>query len=263
MFGFLNFKKLWEVRTAIFYLLRRDIFVTYKQSVLGITWNILRPVLTALIIVLVFDQMGNFPNFGIPYFLLAMSALIVWEFFSNAVNWGSVCLLDDREIITKMNFPRVILPFNASIRNMLGFAINLILTFMGLVYYGLPFSWEMLLIFPAMIALILFIFGINLWLSTINVFYRDIQAIVPFILRIGLFVSPVGFTLHSIPSEWKSLYVLNPLVGVISIMRFAFFGEAFKPEMSVIWMGLSTLLVLLGSGLWLFGKFERKFADVI
>lgn len=263
VFSYLNLKRLWEVRTAILFLLRRDILVTYKQTVLGVAWNIIRPLITALIIVFVFDQIGNFPDFGIPYFLLAMSALIIWEFFSNAVNWGSVCLLDDREIITKMNFPRVILPFNASIRNLLGFGINLVLTLMGLIYYGLPLHFNLVYVFLSLPVLVLFIFGVNLWLCTINVFYRDIQAIVPFLLRIGLFVSPVGFTLHSIPEEWKMIYAINPLVGIIEVMRFAFFGEVFLPDFKVLGLGLITTIVLLVSGLWLFGKFERRFADVI
>ncbi len=263
VFDFLNFGRLWESRTAIIFLLRRDVLVSYKQTLLGVLWNVLRPVLTAAIIVFVFQRLGEFPDFGIPYFLLAMSALIIWESFTVAISWGSVCFTDDRNIITKMNFPRVILPFNAALRNTIGFVINLLLTLILMAIYGIPFLWSFLLIPLVYVSLVLFGFAAILWLSTINVYYRDIQAIVPFVLRIGLFISPVGFTFQSIPEAWRLIYSLNPLVAIIESMRYCLFGDVFKPDAVTLFTGGISMVVVLCSGLWLFGKYERRFADVL
>lgn len=256
-------KLLWNSRAILFYLIRRDILISYKQTLLGVFWTILKPLVMATMIVLVFDKIGSFPDYGFPYILIALSALSVWEFFSNAVSRSTICFLDDHDLITRVNFPRIILLFNAALRNTLGFGINIIVTFGFMLYYGVPLSVHLLWIPVIFLSTVLLNLGLGLWLGTINVFFRDISTIVPFLLRVGLFISPVGFTLSSVPELWEKVYCLNPLVGIIEVMRFCVLGEQFRPNLDCILIGSATLLLLLLSGFYVFGKCERKFADVI
>lgn len=254
---------LWNSRAILFYLIRRDVLVSYKQTLLGIFWTILKPLAMAAIIVLVFKKIGNFPDYGFPYILIGLSALSIWEFFSNAVSRASTCFINDRDLITRVNFPRIILLFNAALRNSLGFGINLCVTFGFMLYYGIPFSINLLWIPVIFLVTVLLNLALGLWLGTFNVFFRDVSTIVPFLLRIGLFISPVGFTLNSVPGLWQKIYCINPLVGIIEAMRFCVLGEQFRPDPNCILIGSASLLLLLGSGFYFFGKNERKFADMI
>jgi lipopolysaccharide transport system permease protein len=254
---------LWQSRGILLHLIKRDILVTYKQTLLGVFWAILKPLVMALVIVFVFGRLGSFPNYGLPYILIALPALSFWEFFSSSVNRGSICLIDDRGLITRISFPRIILPLNASLRNTLGFIINLMVIIAFMLYYKVPITLNLLLIPLVYFCTILLNFAINLWLGTINVFYRDVMTLVPFLLRAGLFISPVAFTLESIPVEWKKFYCLNPLVGIIESMRFCILGSTFLPDAECLLISGVSLVCLLLSGLFLFGKYERKFADVI
>ncbi|WP_420385207.1 ABC transporter permease [Roseivirga sp.] len=254
---------LWQSRGILFHLIKRDILVTYKQTLLGVFWAILKPLIMALVIAFVFGRLGNFPSYGLPYILIALPALSFWEFFSSSVNRGSICLIDDRGLITRISFPRIILPLNASLRNTLGLVINLIVIIAFMFHYKIPMTLNLLMIPLVYFSTILLNFGVNLWLSTINVFYRDVMTLVPFLLRAGLFISPVAFTLESVPVEWRQIYCLNPLVGIIESMRFCVLGSSFLPDSQCLIISGISLICLLLSGLFLFGKYERKFADVI
>lgn len=262
-FRFMKPSVLWKSRGILFHLIRRDILVTYKQTILGVFWTALKPLAMAMVIVFVFGRLGSFPDYGLPYILIALPALSFWEFFSNSINRGSICLIDDRGLITRISFPRIILPLNASLRNTLGLIINLAITVGFMLYYEVPITLNLLLLPVVYIFTFLLNFGINLWLSTINVFYRDVMTLVPFILRAGLFISPVAFTLQSVPPKLQKLYCLNPLVGLIESARFCFLGREFLPDFQCLLISGASLLALLLSGLYLFGKCERKFADVI
>lgn len=237
--------------------------VTYKQTILGVLWTVLKPLIMAVIVVFVFDKIGDFPDYGLPYILIGLSALTPWEFFSNAVNRGSICLIDDRDLITRVNFPRIILFINAALRNTLGLGINLLVTFGFMIYFDVPFTVQLLWIPVIFFFTVLLNLSLGLWLGTMNVFFRDVSTLVPFLLRVGLFISPVGFTLNSVPDLWRDLYCINPLVGIIEIMRFCILGEQFRPDMDCILIGGASLLILLLSGLYVFGKYERRFADII
>ncbi len=254
---------LWKAKPILFHLMKRDLLVTYKQTFFGVAWTVLKPLIMATIVVLVFDKIGNFPDYGLPYILIGLSALSAWEFFSNAVNRGSICLIDDRDLITRVNFPRIILLFNAALRNTIGFGINLLVTFGFMIYYGIPFTIQLVWLPIIFIAIVLLNLAMSLWLGTMNVFYHDVSTVVPFLLRVGLFVSPVGFTLNSVPEIWKDVYCINPLVGIIESMRYCILGEQFRPDINCILIGSLSLLILLISGLYVFGKNERKFADRI
>ncbi|TCL00886.1 lipopolysaccharide transport system permease protein [Roseivirga ehrenbergii] len=259
----MRFTLLWKARPILSHLIRRDVLITYKQTILGVFWTVLKPIMMAAIIVFVFEGIGNFPDFGFPYVLIALSALSVWEFFSSAISRGSVCLIDDRDLITRVNFPRMILLINASLKNSIGLFINLVVTFAFMLYYNIPFTVNLLWIPVIYFFTIILNLSLGLWLGTINVFFRDVNTIVPFLLRLGLFISPVGFTFNSVPEVWQKLYCINPMVGIIRAMRFSILGETFRPDLSCILIGCLSLLLVLLSGLYIFGRYERKFADLI
>lgn len=262
-FRFLSPNKLWRARTILFFLIRRDIVVTYKQTLLGVLWALIKPIALSLIFVFVFKELADFPDYGFPYILISLCALSIWEFFSSAINKGSSSLVDERDLITKINFPRVLIPVGASVSNTVAFGLNLILIIVLMVIYEVPFSFRLVLIPLIVFALLIINIAFNLWLSSLNVFFRDVEQIVPFALRLGLFLSPVGFTLKSVPEEWQLLYCLNPMVSVIELMRYAVLGNQFLPDLNCILMSTCSLLIILGGGLYYFGKSERKFADVI
>ncbi len=254
---------LWKARPILFHLIKRDILLSYKQTALGVLWTVLKPLLMAAIIVFVFNKIGNFPDYGFPYILIGLSALTFWEFFSTAVNHASICFVSDRDLITRINFPRIILLINAACRNSLGLAINLCITFGFMLYYGIPLTANLLWIPLIFFFTFLLNLALGLWVGTINVFYRDVTTLVPFLLRLGLFISPVGFTLNSVPEAWRALYCINPLVAIIESMRFCVLGQAFRPDLECLLIGGASLALLLISGLYLFGRQERKFADLI
>lgn len=260
---FLDFQSLWRSRELLAYFVKRDLMVSYKQTILGLLWVLVQPLAMALMILFVFGRIGNFPDYGLPYMLIALSALSIWEFFANSVGRSSICLIDDRDIIIRVNFPRILLLFNSALRNSLGFAINLIVIFGVMFYYGVPITAKVLIIPFIYVMTVLLNLGLGLWVGTCNVFFRDVSTLVPYLLRLGLFVSPVAFTLHSVPEQWQMLYSLNPLVGIIEGMRFCLLGDQFQPSIKILAVSFFSLFTILFSGLYIFGRFERQFADVI
>lgn len=262
-FRHVSFSALWQARDLLLHLMKRDLLVTYKQTVLGAAWVALQPLAMAITIIFVFDHIGDFPDYGFPYFLIALAALVCWEFFSGSVNKGCTCLVDDRDLIVRANFPRIVLLVNAALKNTIGPIINLCVLFGFMVYFNIPFSSTLILIPFIFLATAALNFGLGLWLGTLNVFKRDISALTPYLLRLALFISPVAFTLDSVPEQWRLLYCFNPLVGIIESMRFCILGEQFRPEFYCLAAGSFSLFFLLVSGLYIFGLNERKFADVI
>lgn len=262
-FRYLHPLVLWRARTLLVHLIKRDLLVSYKQTFIGMTWVLIKPFAMSLTIVFVFDRIGQFPDYGFPYLLIALSAMTLWEFFSNAVSRGCICIVDDRDLIVRANFPRVLLAINSALRNSIGFFANLVLVFAIMVYYQVPISVNIIFIPIIFIFTLLLNLSLSLWFGTLNVFFRDVQTLIPFLIRIGLFISPVAFTLQSVPEQWKSLFSINPLVGLIESLRYCLLGEKFWPGTETLLIGVTSLTVLLLSGVYVFGKNERKFADVI
>ncbi|MBE1300493.1 MAG: hypothetical protein GJ680_11385 [Alteromonadaceae bacterium] len=254
---------IWEARELLVHIMKRDLLVTYKQTVLGVAWVAIQPILMAYSIIFVFDYMGHFPDYGVPYILIALSALICWDFFSGAVTKGCTCLVDDRDLIIRANFPRVILLINAALKNSPGPFINLLVFAGFMMYLDMPFLVTFLLLPLVFLSIALLNLALSLWLGTLNVFKRDVGALVPYLLRLALFVSPVAFTLNSVPEQWQLIYSLNPLVAIIETMRFCLLGEQFRPELFCLLAGGFSLLFILLSGLYIFAINERKFADII
>lgn len=254
---------LWRFRELFYFLSWRDILVRYKQTVIGVLWAILRPILTTVVFVFVFGRLAKMPADGVPYPLLVFSAMLPWQFFASALTEASGSLVANANMISKVYFPRLIVPASSIIVAFADFLISLLLLGGLMVIYGVLPTWRILFL-PVFTAIaLLAAFGAGLWLAALNVKYRDFRYVLPFLVQFGLYVSPVGFSSSVVPEQWRLLYSLNPMVGVIDGFRWSITGV----ETVMYWPGFAvsvTLVVLIAvGGLWYFRKTERAFADVI
>ena len=256
-------KDLWRYRELFYFLAWRDILVRYKQTTIGIAWAIIRPFLTMVVFTIVFGNLAKLPSAGVPYPILVFSAMLPWQFFASALSECSNSLLSNANMISKVYFPRLIVPTSAVIVSFVDFLISGIILIGLMVWYHFAPDWRILTLpFFILIAFAAAIGG-GLWLAALNVKYRDFRYIVPFIVQLGLYISPVGFSSSIVPEQWRLLYSLNPMVSVIDGFRWAILGGSYK----LFWPGfifsLCLVILLLVSGIWYFRKTERTFADVI
>jgi len=256
-------RDLWRYRELFFFLAWRDILVRYKQTAIGIAWGVLRPLLTMIVFTVVFGKLAKLPSNGVPYAIMVFTAMLPWQFFANSLTESSNSLIDNANLLTKVYFPRLIVPAGSVIVGLVDFFISLVILFAIMAWYRFVPDIRMLLL-PLFLSLAFMAsFGAGLWLSALNVKYRDFRYVVPFLVQFGLYISPVGFSTAIVPEEWRMLYFLNPMVGVIDGFRWAVLGDAFP----VNWPGfsLSCLLVLVVfvGGLLYFRRMERSFADVV
>src|SRR5438876_672520 len=257
-------RDLWRYRELFYSLACRDILVRYKQTVIGIAWAVIRPFLTMVVFTIVFSRIAKLPAPGaVPYALLVMAAMLPWQFFSTAMSEASNSLIGNASLISKVYFPRLVVPAGSVITSFVDFLITLALMAALMVWYHFVPDWHLLAL-PVFIALAFAsAFGVGLWLCALNVEYRDFRYIVPFIVKFGLYVSPVGFSSAIVPEKWRLLFSLNPMVGVIDGFRWALLrGEAALWWPSLLASVLLTSILCL-SGIWYFRKMERTFADVI
>jgi len=256
-------KDLWSYRELFLYLTWRDIKVRYKQTVMGVAWSVIRPVFSMIVFTIIFGTIAKLPSNGIPYPLLVFSAMLPWQFFSNAMSSCSGSLVANSGMISKIYFPRLIVPSSSVIVSLVDFFISfIILIIMMFAYNVLPTS--RMLFLPLMLLLASgAAMGVGLWLAALTVKYRDFRFVVPFLVQFGLYISPVGFTSAIVPEQWKFLYSLNPIVGVIEGFRWSILGG----KSHIYWPGLllsiGLVILLLISGVWYFRKTEKTFADVI
>ena len=254
---------LWRYRELFFFLAWRDILVRYKQTVIGLAWALLRPFLTMLVFTLVFSKLAKLPSEGVPYPILVFAALLPWQFFSNAFTEAGNSLITNANMISKVYFPRLVIPASAVIVSFVDFLISGIILVGLMLWYGFMPDWRLL-------TLPLFIFvafaasmGSGLWIAALNVKYRDFRYIIPFVVQFGLYVSPVGFSSTIVPEQWRLLYSLNPMVGVIDGFRWAILGGNTKLYWPGFLLSLGLVTLLLITGIFYFRKTERGFADLI
>lgn len=257
-------RDLWRYRELFYFLAWRDILVRYKQTVIGIAWALIRPFLTMLVFTVVFNRIAKLPAPGtVPYSLLVFTAMLPWQFFSTALSESSNSLIGNANLISKIYFPRLIVPAGAVITSLVDFAITLGLLAVMMIWYQFLPDWRLLTLPLFIVLAFAAAIGLGLWLSALNVEYRDFRYIVPFIVQFGLYLSPVGFSSSAIPQQWQFLYSLNPMVGVIDGFRWSLLrGEQpLNPASLALSIAISVLLCV--SGCWYFRKMERTFADVI
>jgi lipopolysaccharide transport system permease protein len=255
---------LWNYRELFIILAWRDIAVRYKQTVVGVAWAIIRPFLTMVVFTVIFGRLAKMPSAGnSPYALMVFAGMLPWTFFSTALGDASNSLIGNEKLISKVYFPRLIIPTAAVVTAFVDFLISLAILFLMMLYYRFWPGWQILLL-PFFMLLALFAsLGPGLWVTALNVKYRDFRYVIPFIVQLGLYVSPVGFTSSVIPARWRLLYSLNPMVGVIDGFRWCILGK----ESPLYWPGFCFSVVVVAFFLWFgvtrFRKMENQFADLI
>lgn len=254
---------LWRYRELLYFLSWRDLLVRYKQTFLGIAWALLRPILFTFVFTLVFSKIGKFPSNDIPYALLTLTGVLLWQLFSSAFSGCSSSLVGNAHLITKVYFPRLILPCAAMAVGLADFLVALALLFGLMPFFGCWPDWRILTL-PVWIGLaLLTAASVGIWIAALNVRYRDFGTLVPLILQLGMFVSPVGYTSDIVPERWRLLYSLNPLVSVIDGFRWALFNGKTTLCLPGLILATAFLLMLLWSGLRYFRATEKTFADII
>ena len=256
-------KDLWRYRELFYFLAWRDILVRYKQTAIGIAWALIRPFLTMIVFTVVFGRLANLPSEGVPYPILVFAALLPWQFFANSLSECSTSLITNSNLISKVYFPRLIVPTSAVVVSFVDFMISGIILLGLMAWYNFVPSWRMLTLPVFILVAFAAALGAGLWLAALNVQYRDFRFIVPFIVQFGLYISPVGFSSSVIPEKWRLLYSLNPMVGVIDGFRWAILGGGAQLDLPGFILSLGLVSLLLISGIWYFRKMERTFADVI
>ena len=255
---------LWRYRELFYFLAWRDVLVRYKQTAIGIVWAMLRPFLTMVVFTVVFGKLGKFPTEGsAPYPILVFAAMLPWQFFANSLSEASNSLVGNANLISKVYFPRLIIPSSAVITSFVDFIVSGAILVALMCWYRFVPGWRLLTLPLFIVICFAAAMGMGLWLTALNVKFRDFRYLVPFIVQFGLYVSPVGFSSSVVPEKWRLIYSLNPMVGVIDGFRWAILAG----DVHIFWPGLvlSTGLVflLLASGIWYFRRTEKTFADVI
>jgi len=256
-------KDLWRYRELFYFLAWRDILVRYKQTVIGLAWALIRPFLTMVVFTVVFGQLAKLPSEGAPYPILVFSGMLPWQFFASALAECSNSLISNANLISKVYFPRLIVPASAVIVSFVDFLVSGMILLALMAWYNFVPSWRILTL-PLFIGIAFAAsMGAGLWLAALNVKYRDFRYIVPFIVQLGLYISPVGFSSSIVPQQWRWLYSLNPMVGVIDGFRWAILGVNAKVYWPGFMLSIGLVCLLLVTGIWYFRKTERTFADVI
>ncbi len=262
--GFKHYwRDLWNYRELFYFLAWRDIAVRYKQTVIGVAWSVIRPVLTMAVFVVVFGHLAKLPSDGVPYPILVFAAMLPWQFFSNALSESSNSLVGNANMISKVYFPRLAIPASAVIVSFVDFLISFAVLVILMIWYQFAPGWRLLTLpFFTLLALGAAL-GAGLWFASLNVKYRDFRFIVPFVVQFGLYISPVGFSSQIVPARWRLLYSVNPLVGVIDGFRWAILGDNVELYLPGFALSVGIVIMLLVSGAWYFRRTERTFADVI
>ncbi|MBD2237463.1 ABC transporter permease [Aulosira sp. FACHB-113] len=256
-------KDLWRYRELFYFLAWRDILVRYKQTAIGIAWALIRPFLTMVVFTVVFGQLAKLPSQGAPYPILVFSAMLPWQFFSNALSECSNSVVSNGNLISKVYFPRLIVPVSAIAVSFVDFLISGMILLGLMAWYNFVPTWRILTL-PLFICIAFAAsMGAGLWLASLNVKYRDFRFIVPFIMQFGLYISPVGFSSSIVPEQWRFIYSLNPMVGVIDGFRWAILGGDAQLYISGFTLSLGLVILLFVSGIWYFRMTEKTFADVI
>lgn len=258
----LNLRELWKYRELLYFLTWRDIKVRYKQTVLGAAWAILQPLLTMVVFSIFFGSLAKVPSDGVPYPIFAYVALLPWQLFAHSLQSGGNSLVGNQNLITKVYFPRLVIPISAVLSGLVDFAIAFVILVGMMFYYGIPLRWAMLTL-PLFVLLALATsLAAGLWLSALNVKYRDVGYTIPFLTQFWLFLTPVAYPSSLVPAVVRPFYGLNPMAGVVEGFRWALLGTTggMGPLMVV---SVMVVLVLLVGGFYYFRRFERTFADIV
>ncbi len=257
-------RDLWRYRELFQVLAWRDVAIRYKQTAIGIAWAVVRPLVTMVVFTLVFSRLAKLPSDGgAPYAVMVLAGVLPWTFFSTALSDASNSLVSNANLIGKTYFPRLIVPAAAILAALVDFGIGLFILATMMVWFDVVPGWQIVFLPLVILGALVTALGPSLWITAVNVRYRDFRYVVPFLLQLGVYVSPVGFSSNVVPEKWRLLYSLNPMVGVIDSFRWCILGG----RSPLYWPGLGVGAVIAAFGLWLglrqFRKFEKSFADLL
>jgi lipopolysaccharide transport system permease protein len=256
-------KDLWRYRELFYFLAWRDILVRYKQTAIGIVWALIRPLLTMIVFSVVFGKIAKLPSGGAPYPIMVFTAMLPWQFFATSFAEAGNSLITNANMISKVYFPRLVMPTSAVIVSFVDFLISFTILIALMIWYGfVPDARIILLPLFILLAFAASMAG-GLWIAALNVRYRDFRYIIPFIVQLGLYISPVGFTSSIVPDKWRLLYSINPMVGVIDGFRWAILGGEYQLYWPGFLLSLALVAIILFTGIVYFRKTEKTFADVI
>ena len=258
----LKLREIWEYRELLYFLVWRDIKVRYKQTALGATWAVIQPLMTMVVFSLFFGQLAKIPSDGVPYPIFSFAALVPWTFFANGLTASSNSIVGSSHLITKVYFPRLVAPLASVLPGVVDFALAFVILLGMMLFYGivpgLAILWLPLFLLLALVTAL----GIGLWLSALNVEYRDVRFLVPFLTQIWLFATPIAYPSSLLPEPWRTIYGLNPMVGVVEGFRWALLGTNQAPGPMILVSTAAALLILV-SGAFYFRRMERTFADIV
>lgn len=259
----LNLRGLWEYRELLYFLAWRDVKIRYKQTALGVAWAVLQPFLTMLLFSIFLGRLARMPSDNAPYPLFAYAALVPWTFFANGLTQASNSLVGSADLIKKVYFPRLVVPLSVLLGGLPDLALSFLLLLIMMAYYGLYPGVALLLWLPLLLLLTLVTaLGVGLFLSALNVKYRDVRYIVAFLTQVWMFSTPILYPASLVPGRWRVAYSLNPMVGVIEGFRWTLLRTSTAPELSMITSGITAVLILI-VGLFYFRRMEETFADII
>jgi lipopolysaccharide transport system permease protein len=255
---------LWRYRELFYILSWRDIAVRYKQTAIGVAWAILRPLLMMVVFTIIFGRLAKLPSIGnAPYAIMVYAAMLPWQFFASSVSESSNSLISNTQLITKVYFPRIIIPISSVVTSFIDFLVSFVILIFLMVYFQFTPSWNIIFLPVFLLIAFLAAAGVGLYITALNVKYRDFRYIVPFIVQFGLYISPVGFSSSIVPEKFRLLYSLNPMVGVIDGFRWAILGGKSTIYLPGFLMSIGVMLFFLILGIYKFRKMERTFADII
>ena len=258
----LNLKELWEYRELLYFLCWRDIKVRYKQTVLGAAWAIIQPFLTMVVFTLFFGRLAQIPSDGIPYAIFCYAALVPWTFFANGLSQASNSLVSNGNLLTKVYFPRLIMPLAGVLSGLIDFVVAFVVLLGMMVYYGLAPTIHILWLPAFLLLALVTALGVAVWLSAMNVQYRDVRHVIPFLTQFWLFATPIAYPSSLLSEPWQTLYGINPMVGVVEGLRWALLGTATAPGLMSMVSALAALTVLVTDVFYL-QRMEKTFAHLV
>jgi lipopolysaccharide transport system permease protein len=258
----IGFRELWEYRELLYFLTWRDIKVRYKQTALGAAWAIIQPVFMMVVFSLFFGRLAGVPSDGIPYPIFTFCALLPWQLFAHALTESSNSLVANERLITKVYFPRLAVPLSAVLGGLVDFCIAFVILLALMAYYRIAPGWAIVTLPGFILLAIATALGVGLWLSALNVQYRDVRYTINFLMQFWLFATPVAYPSSIVPARWRILYGLNPMSGVVEGFRWALLGKS-DPPGAMLWVSIAVVILILSGGLFYFRRMEQQFADVV